>query len=104
FLFHAASTHTHTRSLHALFRSSSASRNRIQSLVASFRAKFFWFEKLSNFRCRNFEACFLAISGVLSVLNESITIISSAKETEKRSEEHTSELQSRENLVCRLLL
>src|SRR5690606_40138150 len=26
------------------------------------------------------------------------------KKTEKRSEEHTSELQSRENLVCRLLL
>src|SRR5690606_40035368 len=26
------------------------------------------------------------------------------KEVEKRSEEHTSELQSRENLVCRLLL
>src|SRR5690606_41609408 len=27
-----------------------------------------------------------------------------AARTEKRSEEHTSELQSRENLVCRLLL
>src|SRR5690606_42127778 len=27
-----------------------------------------------------------------------------AQETVKRSEEHTSELQSRENLVCRLLL
>src|SRR5690606_40653088 len=28
----------------------------------------------------------------------------SSKETKSRSEEHTSELQSRENLVCRLLL
>src|SRR5690606_40102799 len=28
----------------------------------------------------------------------------SVRETEARSEEHTSELQSRENLVCRLLL
>src|SRR5690606_14876936 len=31
-------------------------------------------------------------------------ILSTEKEQESRSEEHTSELQSRENLVCRLLL
>src|SRR5690606_40197545 len=36
---------------------------------------------------------------------ESNTVIVSPKATiSKRSEEHTSELQSRENLVCRLLL
>src|SRR5690606_27855373 len=31
-------------------------------------------------------------------------LISSTDDNEERSEEHTSELQSRENLVCRLLL
>src|SRR2546430_10504042 len=32
------------------------------------------------------------------------SILSSVKKTNKRSEEHTSELQSQSNLVCRLLL
>src|SRR5690606_41914191 len=32
------------------------------------------------------------------------TVTVTAEETSARSEEHTSELQSRENLVCRLLL
>src|SRR5690606_41691180 len=38
--------------------------------------------------------------------NESLTFIKKYIQTEavERSEEHTSELQSRENLVCRLLL
>src|SRR5690606_41993260 len=39
---------------------------------------------------------FIATAAYAVALNE--------RETEPRSEEHTSELQSRENLVCRLLL
>src|SRR5690606_40737202 len=38
------------------------------------------------------------------LLNEFGSIEELLKNTDKRSEEHTSELQSRENLVCRLLL
>src|SRR5690606_41742829 len=47
----------------------------------------------------NFAAC-ARISGSLSFRKGSSTSLISAC----RSEEHTSELQSRENLVCRLLL
>src|SRR5690606_40203636 len=36
--------------------------------------------------------------------NDADTLISLESDTTVRSEEHTSELQSRENLVCRLLL
>src|SRR5207302_8792747 len=35
--------------------------------------------------------------------NASVTIVSGVSVSVSRSEEHTSELQSRENLVCRLL-
>src|SRR5436309_9386693 len=42
-------------------------------------------------RCRGFER-------LLAFTNRSLT------RPQRRSEEHTSELQSRENLVCRLLL
>src|SRR5207302_5189454 len=35
---------------------------------------------------------------------EPVSVLVETFGTEKRSEEHTSELQSRENLVCRLLL
>src|SRR5690606_40885987 len=41
-------------------------------------------------------------SGTCTIINCTITIIVFA--IAQRSEEHTSELQSRENLVCRLLL
>src|SRR5690606_42042699 len=37
-------------------------------------------------------------------MNAEITLLLEQFVAEKRSEEHTSELQSRENLVCRLLL
>src|SRR3712207_9529893 len=43
----------------------------------------------------------LRITGVVSVGQEASEIISG---TQRRSEEHTSELQSRQYLVCRLLL
>src|SRR5690606_21664097 len=39
---------------------------------------------------------------VLAEVNDSAVVVDTAEEL--RSEEHTSELQSRENLVCRLLL
>src|SRR5438105_12640649 len=38
------------------------------------------------------------------VVSRNVTAIAFNKETEQRSEEHTSELQSRVDLVCRLLL
>src|SRR2546427_3215987 len=40
----------------------------------------------------------------LDVLSETVQEIAAAAERQKRSEEHTSELQSQSNLVCRLLL
>src|SRR5690606_41857030 len=40
----------------------------------------------------------------VSLLNALTTIVSTMPYKAARSEEHTSELQSRENLVCRLLL
>src|SRR5690606_41707810 len=40
----------------------------------------------------------------LAVLLSNATLYESIREHARRSEEHTSELQSRENLVCRLLL
>src|SRR6266511_5041659 len=45
----------------------------------------------------------LPISGSSTVPGASIQVVSAPFDT-WRSEEHTSELQSRENLVCRLLL
>src|SRR2546427_8886996 len=41
-------------------------------------------------------------SGTVHVLGEDVAVVSPA--TSSRSEEHTSELQSQSNLVCRLLL
>src|SRR5207302_5071900 len=43
-------------------------------------------------------------TGGLAVFNALTSTTSHELKTAKRSEEHTSELQSRENLVCRLLL
>src|SRR5690606_41633912 len=40
----------------------------------------------------------------LILLDELVTLKTASMPSEGRSEEHTSELQSRENLVCRLLL
>src|SRR5690606_6064207 len=39
-----------------------------------------------------------------SILKQQFTFYNRLNKRKKRSEEHTSELQSRENLVCRLLL
>src|SRR5690606_39636831 len=58
--------------------------------------EFFWFTKYGFLGVH----LFFMISGFVilaSALNRS-------SEDDKRAEEHTSELQSRENLVCRLLL
>src|SRR5690606_39295833 len=47
----------------------------------------------------------LVIGGLFVLITASVIIqVGSFRLTGKRSEEHTSELQSRENLVCRLLL
>src|SRR5690606_40449289 len=48
-----------------------------------------------------FESGELVEDAVISILE---TTASDGKNYKTRSEEHTSELQSRENLVCRLLL
>src|SRR5690606_31502392 len=47
---------------------------------------------------------FLPYSEALFFLCSTLILIGLRKNKMKRSEEHTSELQSRENLVCRLLL
>src|SRR5690606_39795815 len=53
----------------------------------------------------NYESRINMINSVLSSLNASVgDVIPSSSGIEDRSEEHTSELQSREKLVCRLLL
>src|SRR5690606_41532965 len=44
------------------------------------------------------------VIGIHSTLAQAPTGLSTDGLTDQRSEEHTSELQSRENLVCRLLL
>src|SRR2546430_9076807 len=41
---------------------------------------------------------------LLGLVGEALTVSGLVDETKKRSEEHTSELQSQSNLVCRLLL
>src|SRR5690606_40795564 len=46
----------------------------------------------------------LSTSDVRTVLQEGTVVTRRGYEESVRSEEHTSELQSRENLVCRLLL
>src|SRR5690606_40394474 len=56
------------------------------------------------------NACFIAFTGTPLMKKEKSTankfggLIDVYSITDARSEEHTSELQSRENLVCRLLL
>src|SRR5207302_11328222 len=45
-----------------------------------------------------------AATGALHVVGDGVAVPVVRFMTERRSEEHTSELQSRENLVCRLLL
>src|SRR5690606_15120026 len=42
--------------------------------------------------------------GANAILGVSLAVAKAAAQESQRSEEHTSELQSRENLVCRLLL
>src|SRR5690606_42137234 len=51
-----------------------------------------------------FSTNFLQRSNKLLIEKEKMNIVILAAGQGKRSEEHTSELQSRENLVCRLLL
>src|SRR2546421_6702077 len=61
------------------------------NLIKKWRpAKIRSFVPLKFFRCMGFEVSMLILKSFLSIC--------------KRSEEHTSELQSRSDLVCRLLL
>src|SRR5690606_5167641 len=53
---------------------------------------------LTTFRNTPFSRAFLRIAVICS------TVVPAYSAAIRRSEEHTSELQSRENLVCRLLL
>src|SRR5690349_9205078 len=48
--------------------------------------------------------CFVLVEQLLQVENGSVECGSLQRRNEMRSEEHTSELQSRRDLVCRLLL
>src|SRR5207302_2709840 len=50
------------------------------------------------------QSNFTAQSNALTSINSSLSALQTAMQSLHRSEEHTSELQSRENLVCRLLL
>src|SRR3712207_8898308 len=45
-----------------------------------------------------------AVGALGDVLHDAVAVALSLEEDEERSEEHTSELQSRQYLVCRLLL
>src|SRR5690349_22984683 len=49
-------------------------------------------------------AATFAFAGLVSIINDSTYATGKAAEAQQRSEEHTSELQSRRDLVCRLLL
>src|SRR5690606_41886300 len=48
--------------------------------------------------------CELAAPGGVAQVGLEVVAVACGLESHERSEEHTSELQSRENLVCRLLL
>src|SRR5690606_39588464 len=68
-------------------------------------------QELAQLKTQSFIASALREHGLSEDLSEFVSGGSEeeikakvAKLAEKRSEEHTSELQSRENLVCRLLL
>src|SRR3712207_8080662 len=50
------------------------------------------------------SSCTRKASSPLTVVSSSLTDCSSSLDVSSRSEEHTSELQSRQYLVCRLLL
>src|SRR5690606_42092302 len=58
--------------------------------------------RLDAVRPLRFPRCHLLVAGVDAILGE--PNIAPRLPRHLRSEEHTSELQSRENLVCRLLL
>src|SRR5207302_4637708 len=93
FLHHPATSEIYTLSLHALFRSRSGIVDTIQS-----------FDRSDSFRNRNRHLdleLFARICRNERIVSNVATIVS---DDLLRSEEHTSELQSRENLVCRLLL
>src|SRR2546427_4772061 len=66
-----------------LFRSITDDQGHIEAPVTEQRKSIFWLTLMENFGLRNYWLC----TGRMD-----------------RSEEHTSELQSQSNLVCRLLL
>src|SRR5690606_39667949 len=61
-------------------------------------------EEIASNLLYTLESEWLHANGLEALRYSSIAIRSEARSREPRSEEHTSELQSRENLVCRLLL
>src|SRR5690606_39708654 len=67
------------------------------------------YQKLSSLMCWDAALlCAWAAKGIdspsISLTGKSFGIVEDGSPDKLRSEEHTSELQSRENLVCRLLL
>src|SRR5690606_41586654 len=95
FFFHdSATTYIYTLSYTTLFRSIVHRRNDRYDILLLFRGR------LPKHRICIF-LCLLQLQKLLDHLH----VIPSPKSSNTtRSEEHTSELQSRENLVCRLLL
>src|SRR5690606_40425844 len=58
-------------------------------------------EGFEKFKKDDFDLCIL---DVMMPYKDGFTLAKEIRDKNERSEEHTSELQSRENLVCRLLL
>src|SRR3712207_7834862 len=53
---------------------------------------------------RNFASISRSVSGFSRLPRGAVTVACASRPSRRRSEEHTSELQSRQYLVCRLLL
>src|SRR5260221_3416142 len=61
-------------------------------------------EEFPSFPVVKFEKAWKAAAGVVHKLVGHVAFAASTEESRPRSEEHTSELQSHSDLVCRLLL
>src|SRR2546430_5192720 len=84
---------------------SSPATCRIIRRRSAVRASFFSSESETTFRTVSMESRTWSVSGPAMALRGTMNPSTATTDTHKtRSEEHTSELQSQSNLVCRLLL
>src|SRR2546430_10821108 len=87
-----------------LFASSSVARSRIRLACVLSSSYFFFCHEILPILSPAWVVLFSEmIFFIASFFSSSVSILSPARQT-PRSEEHTSELQSQSNLVCRLLL